>query len=187
MKKQGKKYSVGKKKPQKNEKTEEAVVNEPETLYAPSVERSTIRINQDGKVIAAIPIHSEEFYFLDDLVKDQRNMPDLYYRDIVHIINFLGFLQKDLADFLHIDASTITRWKKNENAIGVLRSKIVFDTDKIIKKGVRIFGSEQDFKEWLYLPNYALGDVRPLDMLKDPYGLEQLDGALESISWGGYF
>ena len=114
-------------------------------------------------------------------------MPNLYYRNITPLIDFFGFLQKDLADFLHIDSSTITRWKKNETAIGVLRSKIIFDVDKIIKNGVRIFGGEQDFREWLDLPNYALGDIRPLEMLKDPYGIEQLDEAIESISWGGYF
>ncbi len=163
-------------------------VNEAATAFSPgNVNKSTIRINQDGNVIASIPIYNDAFYFLKDTVSNKSSVPNLYYRDIVQIINFLGFLQKDLAEFLHIDASTITRWKNNETAIGVLRSKIIFDVDKIVNKGVRIFGSEQDFKEWLYLPNYALGDIRPLDMLKDPYGIEQLDEALEAISWGGYF
>ena len=162
-------------------------VNEPETAYAPShVGKSTIRINQDGNVIASVPIYNDAFYFLSNTVRNKSRVPNLYYRDIAQIIDFFGFLQKDLAEFLHIDASTITRWKNNKTAIGVLRSKIIFDVDKIITKGVRIFGSEQDFKEWLYLPNYALGDIRPLDMLKDPYGIERVDGALEAISWGNY-
>jgi putative toxin-antitoxin system antitoxin component (TIGR02293 family) len=98
----------------------------------------------------------------------------------------LGFRQKELADFLHVDASTITRWKKNETEIGILRAKIILDIDEIIAKGVRIFGSEADFKDWLASLNYSLGDQRPIELLKDPYGTEAVDEALEAISWGVY-
>lgn len=53
-------------------------------------------------------------------------------------------------------------------------------------EGVRIFGGEKEFRNWLDSANYALGDAKPVEMLKDPYGVEQVDSALESISWGNY-
>lgn len=151
-----------------------------------NVNEETIRIKRHGKVVAAVPVRGDNFYFLKNILKNKTAVPTLFYKDIVPLINFLGFRQKDLADFLHVDASTITRWKKNETEIGILRAKIILDIDEIIAKGVRIFGSETDLKEWLASPNYALGDQIPLELLKDPFGTESVDEALEAISWGAY-
>jgi len=145
-----------------------------------------IRIKQDGKVFAQVPILGNTFYFFKKIAENANSVPTLYYKDIAPIIDFFGFHQKDLADFMHVDASTITRWKKNRTEIGVLRSKNILDIDEIIAKGVRIFGGESKFRDWLDSNNYALGDLKPVEMLKDPYGVEKVDEALEAISWGAY-
>lgn len=58
------------------------------------------------------------------------------------------------------------------------------DIDHIITKGIRIFGSEEKFKEWLHTTNQALGDKKPIELLKDPYGIEVVDNAIEAMSWG---
>ncbi|MGB7394733.1 MAG: antitoxin Xre/MbcA/ParS toxin-binding domain-containing protein [Pricia sp.] len=150
------------------------------------VKEETIRIRSEDKIVAEVPVSGDNFYFLKNILKDKTAVPTLFYKDIVALIDFLGFRQKDLADFLHVDASTITRWKKSQTEIGILRAKIILDIDEIIAKGVRIFGNEADFLDWLATENYALGDRRPLDMLKDPYGTETVDEALEAISWGIY-
>ncbi|WP_373516749.1 antitoxin Xre/MbcA/ParS toxin-binding domain-containing protein [Pricia sp.] len=146
----------------------------------------TIRILRHNKIVAEVPVTGNSFYFLNGKLKNKSAVPALFYNDILPLIDFLGFRQKDLADFLHVDASTITRWKKNETEIGVLRTKIILDIDEIIAKGIRIFDGEADFKDWLAASNYALGDKRPIELLKDPYGTESVDEALEAISWGAY-
>lgn len=145
-----------------------------------------VRIKHDGMVFAEVPIIGNTFYFFKDIAENANSVPTLYYKDIAPIIEFFGFHQKDLADFMHVDASTITRWKKNRTEIGVLRSKNILDIDEIIAKGVRIFGGENQFRNWLDADNYALGDVKPAEMLKDPYGVEKVDDALEALSWGNY-
>lgn len=150
------------------------------------VNEETIRIKRHDKVIAEIPMTGNSFYFLKNTLKNKSAVPALFYNDILPLIDFLGFRQKDLADFLHVDASTITRWKKNETEIGVLRAKIILDIDEIVAKGIRIFGGQPEFKDWLTSINYALGDKRPIDLLKDPYGTEAVDESLEAISWGVY-
>ncbi len=160
--------------------------NYKKNLVTNKVNEETIRIRRDDKVVAEVPVTGDSFYFLKNILTNKTAVPALFYNDILPLINFLGFRQKDLADFLHVDASTITRWKKNETEIGILRAKIILDIDEIIAKGVRIFGSEADFKDWLISLNYALGNQRPLDLFKDPYGTESVDEALEAISWGVY-
>lgn len=58
------------------------------------------------------------------------------------------------------------------------------DINHIITKGIRIFGSEENFKEWLNTTNYVLGDRKPIDLLKDPHGIDLVDNAIEALSWG---
>ncbi len=106
--------------------------------------------------------------------------------EVEPIIEFLDFNQREAAEFLEVDPGTISRWKKNPKHIGRLRSKNLMDIDEIIAKGVRIFGSEKAFKEWLHNSNYALGDVAPITLLKDPYGVAVVNEAIEGLSWGSF-
>ena len=108
----------------------------------------------------------------------------LDFREIQPIIKFLGYSQQEVANILEADPSTLSRWKKGNRPIGRLRSKTMFDIDQILAKGIRIFGSESNFQEWLNTANYALGDKKPVELLKDPYGIGLVDNAIEAISWG---
>lgn len=58
--------------------------------------------------------------------------------------------------------------------------------DEIIAKGVRIFGNEVLLKEWLDSTNDALGGSKPVDLLMDPYGVIQVEEAIDALSWGNY-
>ncbi len=106
--------------------------------------------------------------------------------EVEPIIEFLDFNQKEAAEFLEVDPATISRWKRNPKHIGRLRSKNLMEIDGIIAKGVRIFGNEEALKEWLHTRNYALGDVAPITLLKDPYGVVVVNEAIEGLSWGSF-
>lgn len=148
--------------------------------------KGSIRIMSEGKTLSVIPFDSDSAYFLRKKGPDRSKVPALSFQDIEPIIEFFEYKQQDLAQFLDVNPSTVSRWRSNDSDIGSLRSKNIFEVDRIVSKGVRIFGSEKNFKEWLGTVNYALGDVRPVDLLKDPYGVDMVDGALEALSWGNY-
>lgn len=148
--------------------------------------KGSIRIMSEGKTLSVIPFDDDSAYFLRKKGSDRSRVPALSFQDIEPIIEFFEYKQQDLAQFLDVNPSTVSRWRSNDSEIGSLRSKNIFEVDRIVSKGVRIFGSEKNFKEWLGTVNYALGDVRPVDLLKDPYGVDMVDGALEALSWGNY-
>lgn len=148
--------------------------------------KGSIRIMSEGKTLSVIPFDNDSAYFLRKKGPDRSKVPALSFQDIEPIIEFFEYKQQDLAQFLDVNPSTVSRWRSNDSDIGSLRSKNIFEVDRIVSKGVRIFGSEKKFKEWLGTVNYALGDVRPVDLLKDPYGVDMVDGALEALSWGNY-
>lgn len=108
------------------------------------------------------------------------------FSEVEPMIDFLDFNQKESAAFLEVDPGTISRWRKSPKLIGRLRSKNLLNIDEIIAKGVRIFGGEESLKEWLNTTNYALGDIAPIELLKDPYGVELVEEAIESLSWGSF-
>ena len=125
------------------------------------------------------------FHFLPELKEES---PTYKYNQIKPLLNFLGYNQGDSSQLLETNASTLSRWKNSDKPvdIGKLRSKVVLDIDEIIAKGVRVFGNEQLFQDWLNTSNYSLGDVKPVDLLKDIYSIELVEDAIDALSWGSY-
>lgn len=149
----------------------------------------SIRVKQSGQYVATIPLTGNRVYFLKGFrTRARSSYPTdaLNYQQILPIIDFFEYKQKDVAQFLDVDSSTISRWKTKGTDIGALRTKAILDVDEIIAKGVRVFGSEDSFKEWLNTTNHALGDQKPIELLKNPYGVEMVEEAIDALSWGVY-
>ena len=60
----------------------------------------------------------------------------------------------------------------------------LLEVDKVSTKGIDIFGSAELFKNWLLQSNTALGDITPIKMLTEPYGVELVEDALEAMEYG---
>lgn len=149
----------------------------------------SVRIKRSGKVVSKIVVKGPQTYFLKrPTAKEMAKLAisELTFAQISPIIEFFDFKQKDVAEFLDVNESTVSRWRTKDSDIGSLRTKNVIDVDEIIAKGVRIFGSEESFKEWLNTSNYALGDQKPIELLKNPYGVEMVEEAIDGLSWGAY-
>ncbi|MFD2825822.1 antitoxin Xre/MbcA/ParS toxin-binding domain-containing protein [Leeuwenhoekiella polynyae] len=108
----------------------------------------------------------------------------LPYQKAKRVLDFLEFNQEESAHFLDVNPSTISRWKSGNGTLSKLSSKMVYDVNEVIKKGIGIFGDEQNFLNWLETPNYALSNVTPKEMIQDPNGLGYVDEALDALAWG---
>ena len=49
---------------------------------------------------------------------------------------------------------------------------------------IDFFGDREKFKTWLLIPNYALGNAKPIDLLKDSYGKEMVVAELTRVAHG---
>lgn len=129
-----------------------------------------------------------KFYAIHFLPESAEENPTFSYSEILPLLKYLGYTQEESSELLETNSSTISRWKNSDKPvdIGKLRSKVVLDIDEIVSKGVRIFGNEQLFQEWLNTSNYILGDVRPVELLKNVYSLELVEDTLDALSWGSY-
>jgi putative toxin-antitoxin system antitoxin component (TIGR02293 family) len=108
----------------------------------------------------------------------------LDFKDTSALFDYLEFTQADVAEVLEVDPSTLFRWKKDEKKLTKVLTKNILDMDKVIAKGIRIFGSEDALAVWLHTPNTSLSNQKPAILLKNPYGTELVDQAMEAMSWG---
>jgi putative toxin-antitoxin system antitoxin component (TIGR02293 family) len=108
----------------------------------------------------------------------------LDFKDTSELFDYLAFTQADVAEVLEVDPSTLFRWKKDEKKLTKVLTKNILDMDKVIAKGIRIFGSEDALSAWLHTSNSTLGNQTPAILLKNPYGTELVDQAMEAMSWG---
>ena len=45
---------------------------------------------------------------------------------------------------------------------------------EVTESGMEVFGSLDKFKQWLGTSNFALGDLTPMELLKDSYGKDMV-------------
>ncbi|MFC3416621.1 antitoxin Xre/MbcA/ParS toxin-binding domain-containing protein [Algoriphagus hitonicola] len=142
----------------------------------------------DGKK-EEISFQSKPYYFFQESISSFEEPAAVYqfainFHQTKSIFDYLGFTQQDISEMMEVDPSTLFRWRKEDRKLSKATTKSLFDMDQIIALGVRIFGSEELFSEWLRSKNSSLGDRRPVDLLKNPYGIEQVESVLEGLSWG---
>lgn len=160
------------------EKLETILIDQTHTYFLNRERTRNVFYFDEGELVEAENVSVKPLNVFNDEV--------LSFKEATAMFNFLGYSQKEVAEVLDVDVSTLSRWKKKqkEEQLGKLQSKVVWDIDEVIAKGVKFFGSEEKLKNWLNTPNYALGDVKPVDLLKDPYGIEMVENAIEAMSWG---
>lgn len=56
--------------------------------------------------------------------------------------------------------------------------------NEVTKRAIEVFGSEEKARRWLHTPNFALGDVRPVDLLRTKEGTDEVLGILGRIEHG---
>jgi len=133
-----------------------------------------------------------EIQYFFKIPTDRVGEPNPHLNDVISfseikvLFDFLDFSQHEVAEVMEVDPSTLFRWKKEDKVLTRLLTKTIMDMDKIIAKGVRIFGTEALFSEWLHTSNHSLGNKKPADAMRDPYGLQLVDQALEAMSWGSF-
>lgn len=56
----------------------------------------------------------------------------------------------------------------------------------LFNRGHEVFGSEEDFKEWLITPSKALGDKKPFELLDSSFGFEMVEKEIVRIQYNVY-
>lgn len=108
------------------------------------------------------------------------------YDKFLPLFEFLNFRQADIAKILDVDVSTISRWGQSTVELSPLQLAYLLRIERIVFNGGQVFGSMEEFKDWLFSNNISLGDKKPADLLTDPFSIELVEEVIDSLSWGNF-
>jgi putative toxin-antitoxin system antitoxin component (TIGR02293 family) len=100
------------------------------------------------------------------------------------IRNVTPFSEMDWAEFLNLSTKSLHRYKQDAKHFKPLQSEKIIEMAEVTNIGVEVFGNMEKFKLWLDTPNFALGSLKPMELLKDSYGKEMVIGELTRINHG---
>lgn len=101
------------------------------------------------------------------------------------IREYTPFTESDWAGFLDISTKSLQRYKTSpEHQFKPIHSEKIIEIAEVTKLGLEVFGDMDKFKLWLNTPNFALGKMKPIELLKDSYGKDMVIGELTRIDYG---
>lgn len=100
------------------------------------------------------------------------------------IQEFTPFAEDNWADFLDISTKSLQRYKQAAKSFKPIQSEKIIELAEVTKVGLEVFGEMQQFKNWLETPNFSLGNLKPIELLKDSYGKELVISELTRINYG---
>ena len=100
------------------------------------------------------------------------------------IKNVTPFSETDWAEFLDISTKSLQRYKQTSKQFKPIQSEKIIELAEVTNVGKEVFGNLEKFKLWLNTTNFALGKMKPIELLKDSYGKEMVMSELIRIDHG---
>lgn len=100
------------------------------------------------------------------------------------IQQFSPFSENDWAGLLNISTKSLQRYRVSAKSFKSSQSEKILEVAEVTNVGRDVFGDMDKFKLWLDTPNYALGNLKPFDLLSDSYGKEMVISELTRINYG---
>ena len=97
---------------------------------------------------------------------------------------YTPYSENDWINILDISMKSLQRYKQESRRFGHLQSEKIIEVAEVTKAGLDTFGDMDKFKHWLNTPNFALGRIKPTELIRDSYGKDLVLGELTRINHG---
>jgi len=136
----------------------------------------------------AIYDHSPSLSFID-LLNDKFKLVELIQAGISFglfekIRAIFPFTMQDWSAFLDISPKSLQRYSNDKRRFKPIHSEKIIELAEVIVYGIEVFEDTSKLKLWLDTPSFALGRMRPLDLIKNSYGKELVMRELTAIEYG---
>ena len=96
----------------------------------------------------------------------------------------INFTLEDWSSYLHLSERTIQRYKKEKKPFDTIYSEKIVQIDLLYKRGVEVFGNEDNFHTWMETKSIPLGNAKPKELLDTTYGINLVADELIRIEHG---
>jgi putative toxin-antitoxin system antitoxin component (TIGR02293 family) len=100
------------------------------------------------------------------------------------IQDYTPFSETDWAELLDISTKSLQRYKQSSKQFKSIQSEKIIEMAEVTNVGLDVFGDMSKFKRWLDTPNFSIGGLKPIELLKDSYGKDMVLGELTRINHG---
>ena len=109
---------------------------------------------------------------------------DFNYKEFKKIADKVPFTQKEWSDILHISERTLHRYAKEDGNFNFSVTDRILQIDKVIKRGIEVFGNIDKFISWLKSNPYMLEGRLSLQSLASFEGINMILTQLGRIEHG---
>ncbi len=109
----------------------------------------------------------------------------LSYQLFSKIQKITPFSEDDWAEYLNVSKKTLQRHRNDKNYLfKPIHAEKIIELAEVTNFGKEVFDSTEQFYLWLNTPSFALGNLKPAELLKDSYGKELVMAELNRIDCG---
>ncbi len=94
------------------------------------------------------------------------------------------FNDEEISHWLNINVKTFRAYKKPNQELNIGLREHVLSLLSLMKHGKKLFGTSQDFKQWLIAENFYLDGKAPVDFLQTITGIRFVDERLTAMEYG---
>jgi len=143
------------------------------------------KIGQSGKIRVPTKNITYKNFFTNRMLIVKLIRSGIPYSLFKHIKDITPFTENDWAIFLDISTKSLQRYKKDSEYIfKPIHSEKIIELAEVTNLGRDVFDSNEQFYTWLNSPSLALGNLKPIELLKDSYGKEMVLNELNRIDQG---
>jgi len=102
---------------------------------------------------------------------------------LTHLAEFFSIRISQMAALLPVTERTIQRYTGKKHFSRVVSEQIL-QIAEVAAKGTDVFEDKDKFLSWMNHPNKALGNRRPMDLLRSRFGVQAVLDELGRIEYG---
>jgi putative toxin-antitoxin system antitoxin component (TIGR02293 family) len=157
---------------------EKGVVNEAVAEYVKTV-------NKTSPLKVAYKNISYKDFFNDKMLVVHSIRTGITFSFFELIKKMVPFSDADWANYLNLSIKSLQRYKNEANFVfKPIHSEKILEIAEVTQLGLDVFDSSEQFSLWLHTPSFALGRMKPIELLQDSYGKELVIDAINKIDYG---
>lgn len=95
-----------------------------------------------------------------------------------------GYRREDVARLFDTSLKTLTRYRNANQKLSPLFGELTLKMLALFRHGEEIFGNLTEFRNWLNVPAYGLGNQIPFSLMQTSGGIDLIDDELIRIEFG---
>lgn len=129
----------------------------------------------------SLSVLSDEFIEYNVIEQSQSGVSINYLNKIS---NKFDISTNDWSDIMGISTKSIQRYQQQENILSATQTEFVLKIEQLYSVGQEVFGSVQNFKQWMQKPAYGLGNKIPSKILTTISGINLVINQVMRIAHG---